>query len=222
MESVKYNYIKLLSLSQVGFLFQIVDSGGDQTLLFGDGGERLRWFLLPCEAEDYLHGDIPTSCADFNMPFFPGRSTNNFDKTEVANELKVHYCSCSPVFMNIIERNGFQPKENVDVEKSDIKEGTSSTNEKGFEAEVIVKDDADDKRVSQSVELNQCNLIADGEANTNTKVEKELNEDKEHEMVQLVEDVKKKETVLTFHNPPKIVFAPSIEVYIFFLKELSV
>lgn len=222
MESVKYNYIKLLSLSQVGFLFQIVDSGGDQTLLFGDGGERLRWFLLPCEAEDYLHGDIPTSCADFNMPFFPGRSTNNFDKTEVANELKVHYCSCSPVFLNIIERNGFQPKENVDVEKSDIKEGTSSTNEKGFEAEVIVKDDADDKRVSQSVELNQCNLIADGEANTNTKVEKELNEDKEHEMVQLVEDVKKKETVLTFHNPPKIVFAPSIEVYIFFLKELSV
>merc|ERR1712150_55601 len=35
--------------------------------------EQLRWFLLPQEANCYMHGKEPVSCRQFQMPFFPGR-----------------------------------------------------------------------------------------------------------------------------------------------------
>ena len=42
----------------------------DESLVFGDDGEKYRWFVLPSEAALYLSGLKP-SATNFKMPFFP-------------------------------------------------------------------------------------------------------------------------------------------------------
>merc|ERR1712018_438206 len=86
-------------------VFQGANKGGnlcgDQTLLFGDNGERLRWFLLPCEAEEFLTNGFSKSSKEFQMPFFPTlltdkghykNATNGRESTSVP-----HLCVCTPL-----------------------------------------------------------------------------------------------------------------------------
>lgn len=54
--------------------------------------ENLRWFLLPEEATCYIHGKVPDSCVEYEMPFFPGRRA-----TESAKQVNIRrpsVCDC--------------------------------------------------------------------------------------------------------------------------------
>ena len=62
----------------------------------------LRWFLLPCEAQDYLNNEVPKSCMDFYMPFFPGRILDKTKTLSLNRTFNLHYCSCSRLLINML------------------------------------------------------------------------------------------------------------------------
>lgn len=192
-------------------------------MLFGEKGEQLRWFLLPCEAQDYLKGLLPGSCQNFTMPFFPNKlietSSNkkhlNGDSTENLRD-RQHYCTCSPYKRSQYSSIGPLMQNGIDANDKNLCKETSAptpvsgdysgnhtlqietkshtvTPQDSLEASSLNTEPSKDDTRSGD---NVCSLLCKPVASRspNTTVEESV-----------VAGVK-------FHNPPKSIFTSAVEV----------
>lgn len=94
-------------------------------MLFGETGEDMRWFLLPCEAQDYLRSSkAPSSCVDYKPKFFPGLPTTT--KQNPVNgvgggfeKMNFHYCGCTPYRTEYTSRQVVAPPPSSETTRLD-------------------------------------------------------------------------------------------------------
>ena len=78
------------------YSLQAINSVGDQTLLLGEEGEKLRWFLLPSEAAQLFSGKTPLHFP-MTAPFRPLQWKNNSPFSEGTNLTGAGYMEPSDV-----------------------------------------------------------------------------------------------------------------------------
>eukprot|EP00112_Aurelia_sp_Birch-Aquarium-sp1_P009486 Seg208.7 transcript_id=Seg208.7/GoldUCD/mRNA.D3Y31 product=tRNA-cytidine protein_id=Seg208.7/GoldUCD/D3Y31 len=100
----------------------------DQSILFGDDGEKYRWFLLPSEASLYLAGKQPKT-NNFKMPFFPRTSVKESkikSKSPSKSVRNRHVCAACNGRSDIFTKTGTAGEPTVAENSDDISVNDSS------------------------------------------------------------------------------------------------
>lgn len=204
------------------FPFQTEENCADQTILFGEIGERYRWFLLPSEAQAYLNDEIPISCDNFQMPFEPNVATEEdpqkyTEESHPKQMLNLHLCDCAKLFTyeNLSQKsmtnesfiangnlscgdiNGFLPESGAKIRK-DVKTLNIDTL---VADNVQNKDDSDTELRNDENDLIHGRIEKPGLACLLPKSRKKTLDQNELEI-----------SIAKFHNPPKAIFSPFLEV----------
>ena len=203
------------------FAFQTDEKCADQTILFGEIGEQYRWFLLPSEAQAYLNEEIPISCRNFQMPFEPNVAIEG-DPPKYTEEscpkqmLNLHLCDCAKLFTyeNLIQKN-------LTNESFTTNGSFSFDNTNGIPSESDAEIRKDEKTIKILVADNVPNKD-DSDIEVNTHDEKDLIRGRKEKpgLACLFPKSRKKTadqnelqiSTVKFHNPPKAVFSPFLEV----------
>ena len=200
----------------------------------------MRWFLLPCEAQDYLRGATPASCRDYVPKFFPGKintisqSNPSADNTSVTTNngfearfetMNFHYCSCTPYRTEYTSRVPAAPSFNVTKQISESgTDGSPSTleerptelrsklklygDEKPAESAISPQEMKNNNETENSENKEQCTLLCKPVPKRTLTMKAAENDDTYDA------DVSKRglNNNLRFHNPPKEIFKPAVEV----------
>ena len=184
----------------------------------------MRWFLLPCEAQDYLRGTAtPASCKNYKPNFFPGVQTLNHSSGVEASfeKMNFHYCSCTPYRTEYTSRVA-------------ARLSSDETVSLGAEADIVNKIRTDfisrlqfDDEKHASEQTREKDQRSNGEDSNDSKTTIETNNAGDQctllckpvpkrtlntAMANNADNVNKPDTNLRFHNPPKEIFKPAVEV----------
>ncbi|XP_066919194.1 uncharacterized protein [Clytia hemisphaerica] len=199
---------------------------GDQTVLFGEEGERFRWFLLPCEAQDYLNGIKPLSSTGYTPKFYPGQPVKQSVPgiNRKFEDINRHYCTCMPYRENISVRvplpRESPPLTNGTMDANDIQithnlgPGEQSSNNKNDPPEIAREEELSEE-MEEKLTINghlEASSTDDGETCTllcKPVPKRTLNLTTDDSSNSPTEE--NKDNSLRFHNPPKDIFKPAVE-----------
>jgi len=175
---------------------------GEQTVLFDEQAEELRWFLLPSEAQSCINEDIPKSGTEYQMPFLPGRPVSR-STLNVQPRQNFHLCPCSKLFTqpqivcssNMLE-NGIEKSHKIDADiskqngdYSELKSEADNEKIKPQPTEIyrLVSNSNEESRTSKTVSSNKVSTEpfidlenSNGAVNGSTgKIENDGNTDNE-------------------------------------------
>ena len=211
----------------------------------------MRWFLLPCEAQDYLHSSTtPSSCVGYKPKFFPGLPTTSTQNQAINGiearfeTMNFHYCGCTPYRTEYTSRQAAAPSlsetsSNLDIEvvkkvRENIvtqlqigDEKPPDTNNKAIvnghssdvgyfkDCEITIKSPIETLTTAPSTSLTTTPIERNEDSETCTLLckavpQRTLNMTNNNNSDGGV--TKTTDFNLRFHNPPKEIFKPTVEV----------